>query len=120
MAVKKDLMNIEKKEMLDKLYLTYKKNNKDIYKRIAEILGSSRRKSVSVNLSKLEKLSNVSEGSIVVVPGKILGVGNLNKKITIYAYSFSSSVKEKLKNNCKSLDDFLKDKIDYKKAVIIK
>lgn len=120
MAVKKDLMNIEKKETLDRLYKTFKSSNKDIYKKIVEVLSSSRKNSVSVNLSKLEKLANVKEGAIVVIPGKVLGVGDLNKKITVYAYSFSKSAKEKLKNNSKSLDDFLKDKIDFKKCVIIK
>jgi len=120
MAVKKDLMNIEKKEMLDNLYLAYKKDKKDIYKRVAEILNSSRKNNVSVNLAKLEKLKNISDGSIVVVPGKVLGVGNLNKKIVVYAYDFSSSAKEKLSSSAKSLSDFVKDKIDYKKAVIIR
>jgi len=54
------------------------------------------------------------------VSGKILGVGTLNKKVTVYAYSFSKSAKEKLKTNAKNLLDFAKDKIDLKKAVIIK
>ncbi len=120
MAVKKDLMNIEKKETLDKLYTSFKSSKKEIYKKVAEMLSSSRRMTISVNLSKLQKLDNVKEGSIVIVPGKVLGVGDLNKKITVYAYSFSKSAKEKLKNNAKNMNDFAKDKIDFKKCVIIK
>jgi len=120
MAVKKDLMNLEKKQTLDNLYSVYKSSKKEIYKKVASMLESSRRNMISVNLSKLEKLNNVIEGSIVIVPGKILGVGNLEKKITVYAYSFSKSAKEKLDKNAKTFDDFTKDKIDFKKCVIIK
>jgi large subunit ribosomal protein L18e len=120
MAVKKDLMNIEKKQTIDSLYSAFKEKKKDIYKKVADDLSSSRRRNIKINLTKIESLKNVSDGSIVIVSGKILGVGTLNKKVTVYAYSFSKSAKEKLKTNAKNLLDFAKDKIDLKKAVIIK
>lgn len=119
MTMKKDVMNFEKKSMIDLLNQTSKTKKKEIYSRVADILNTAKRRAVKVNLVKLEKLDLVKDGTIVVVPGKLLGTGILNKKIVIYAYSFSSSVKEKVKN-IKSLKDFCKDTIDYKKTMIVK
>jgi large subunit ribosomal protein L18e len=42
-----------------------------------------------VNLSKLERYAN--EGDVIVVAGKVLGAGNLNKKVTIAAFRFSET-----------------------------
>ena len=119
MTMKKDVMNVEKKNMIDILYQTSKTKKKEIYSRVADILNTAKRRAVKVNLVKLEKLELVTDGAIVIVPGKLLGTGVLNKKLTIYAYSFSSSVKEKVKS-IKSLKDFCKDTIDYKKTIIVK
>lgn len=118
MTIRKTLKGNEKIETIDKLFKAYKENKKDIYKRVAKLLEKSVRKNISVNLNKLEKLSVVKAGSIVIVPGKVLGTGNVSKDIVVYAYKFSDSAKEKLKN-AKSIEDFCKDKIDYKKTLII-
>lgn len=120
MAVKKDVMNIEKKQTIDNLYKSFKEKKKEVYKKVADDLNSSRRREVKVNLSKLQTLKNIKDDSIVVVSGKILGSGNLDKNIVVYSYSFSKTAKEKLKNNLKNLNDFSKDKIDFKKVIIIK
>jgi large subunit ribosomal protein L18e len=119
MTMKKDLMNIEKKGIIDLLYATSKQKKKEIYVRVAELINVSRRRENKVNLSKLQTLDVVKDGAIVIVPGKVLGSGILNKKITIYANSVSESTKLKYKG-IKSIKDFCKDSIDYKKAIIIK
>ncbi len=120
MAVKKDVMNIEKKEVIDVFYKTFKEKKKDVYKKIAEMIETSRRRMISVNLSKIQKLKNVLDDSIVVIPGKVLSVGTLEKNVLVYAYSFSKSAKDKLKEKLKPITDFTKDKIDFKKVVIVK
>ncbi len=117
--MKKDVMNIEKKGIIDLLYATGKQKKKEIYIRVAELINVSRRRENKVNLSKLETLKIVKDGAIVIVPGKLLGSGVLNKKIIIYANSISESAKTKYKD-IKSIKDFCKDSIDYKKAIIIK
>ena len=48
-------------------------------------------------LDKLDK--ETKEGEIVIVPGKILGKGQLNHKLTLAAFSFSSKALEKIKNS---------------------
>jgi len=119
MSVKRDTINLEKKDIINKLYETYRLKKKNIFRRLAEILKTPSRNLASVNLSKFEKLKNVVDGSVVVVPGKVLGVGELSKKITIYAYQYSSTAKTKFKN-IKNLDDFCDADVDFKKIIIIK
>jgi len=119
MTMKKDLMNIDKKAIIDLLYATSKQKKRDIYVRVAELINVPRRRENKVNLSKLQTLDIVKDGAIIIVPGKVLGSGVLHKKITIYANSISESAKEKYKG-IKLMKDFCKDTIDYKKAIIIK
>ncbi|MEM1570414.1 MAG: 50S ribosomal protein L18e [Candidatus Bathyarchaeia archaeon] len=69
---------------------------------IAERLKRPRRLMAEVNLSKLSKYT--SDGEVVVVPGKILGLGEISHRITVAALSFSKTAKAKLmKAECKCL-----------------
>ena len=47
-----------------------------------------------MNLNEIDK--EVKEGEIVVIPGKVLSQGEINKKIKIAAIGFSEKAKEKL------------------------
>lgn len=69
-------------------------NNTDIWRAISDSLCAPRRGSASVNLSKIDVLA--SEGEVVAVPGKVLGFGNLTKKVDVAALSFSQSAREKI------------------------
>lgn len=71
------------------------KKNK-AWNKIAQIIGGSRKKYSSINLKEIDNCSQ--DGDIVVVPGKVLSSGNLDKKVKICAVNFSESAKEKLKN----------------------
>lgn len=67
---------------------------------VASILSSPRRRKIDVNLDKIDKESE--EGDTVVVPGKVLGDGEISKKISIAALSFSEQAREKLQEKkCK-------------------
>lgn len=63
--------------------------------KIAEKLSSSRRKMLEINLKEIDK--NSESGDVVVVAGKVLGAGNIGKKIRISALKFSKEALEKLK-----------------------
>lgn len=52
------------------------------------------RKKISVNVSKIDKFAK--EGEFIAVPGKVLGFGNISKKIDVAALSFSPSAREKI------------------------
>ncbi|MEM3374269.1 MAG: 50S ribosomal protein L18e [Candidatus Woesearchaeota archaeon] len=83
-------------------------NDAKIWKVVATYLEKSSKRA-EVNLSKIDKYAR--EGEIVVVPGKVLGMGDLTKKLTICAYGFSSSALLKIQENgssVMSLSDLIK------------
>mgnify|MGYP001559322002 CR=1 FL=1 len=67
-----------------------------IWQRVAYDLSKSTRQRRIVNIYKLDKFAN--EGETVVVPGKILSVGELSKKLDVAAFSFSEEAKKKIIN----------------------
>jgi len=67
---------------------------KEKWLKVAAILSGSRRKMPSLNLTDIEKGSK--EGDTVVVPGKVLSQGEINKKIKVVALGFSERAREKL------------------------
>ncbi len=62
---------------------------------VAKNLSKSRRSRISVNLSQLNRHTERSD--IVVVPGKILGTGNLDHALTVASFQLSASAEGKLK-----------------------
>jgi len=50
-----------------------------------------------IELEAKRKLGYRKEGETVVVPGKVLNVGELTKKVEVAAFSFSQSAEEKIK-----------------------
>lgn len=84
--------------ILLKLIVELKKKSSEqsanIWGRVADDLEKPTRQRRVVNLSSLSR--HTKEDEIVVVPGKVLGAGNLNHKITISAFQFSGGAKEKI------------------------
>ena len=66
----------------------------DSWKRVAGILSGPRRKSIDFNLQEISK--NAKEGENILIPGKVLSQGEVDKKIKIIALNFSGKAKEKL------------------------
>jgi large subunit ribosomal protein L18e len=73
------------------------KEDSGFWKRIAKELSNSTRRRRSVNIAKINQYTK--EGEMVVVPGKVLGVGELDHNVTIAALEFSESALVKIKNN---------------------
>jgi len=65
--------------------------------KIAEILSGPRKNRTNLNLEELNK--KVKDEKIIVIPGKILSQGELDKKIKIVALGFSEKAEEKLKKS---------------------
>lgn len=68
---------------------------------VAGVLTGSRRNKVALNLDEIGRRvdeEKVKE-TVIVVPGKVLGQGDLKKKIKVVALSFSEQASEKLKKN---------------------
>ncbi len=66
-----------------------------IWKDIAKRLEKPLRNWPEVNLDKISKY--VQNKETALIPGKVLSTGNLDKKITISAWSFSEKAEEKIK-----------------------
>jgi large subunit ribosomal protein L18e len=69
------------------------KNNLEI----AKILSGPCKNMEEINLDELSK--EVKENENIIIVGKVLGKGNLDKKCKIIALKFSEKAIEKLKNN---------------------
>ncbi|MDP3765450.1 MAG: 50S ribosomal protein L18e [Nanoarchaeota archaeon] len=66
----------------------------NLWRRVAIDLEKPTRQRRVVNLSSLSR--HTKENDVIVVPGKVLGAGNLEHKLTISAFQFSSGAKEKI------------------------
>ncbi len=80
--------------LVDTIFEAKKSKN---WNRIAQLVSGSRRKYASVNLGRIEKESK--EGEILIIPGKVLGNGDLTKKVKICALYFSDSALNKIKQS---------------------
>lgn len=72
---------------------SYKEKGK-IWGRLAEDLEKPSRQRRTVNLSRINRFAK--DGETIVVPGKVLAAGELDRGITIAAWQFSDSAKEKI------------------------
>jgi len=97
-----------------------KEQNAPLWKRIATDLERATRQRRIVNLSILNR--NTKLGEMVIIPGKLLGSGMLEHKLTVSAFQISAGAKEKLKHagaNIVSLLDISKENPKGKRIRII-
>ena len=73
-------------EELVRTIIKAKKNEK--WLEVSSALSIPKRKAISANLNEIE--NEAVHGETIVVPGKVLGKGDLSKKIKISAFSFSN------------------------------
>jgi large subunit ribosomal protein L18e len=78
-----------------------------LYRKLAIEITKSKRKKVQVNIDKINSLTKGDE--VVIVPGKVLGQGELNHSLVIAALSFSESARKKLekKSNLMTIQEFM-------------
>jgi large subunit ribosomal protein L18e len=81
---------------LIRLIIACEKTKSKMWKEIARRLAIKRRRA-EVNVSKIDRYAK--EGETIVVPGVVLGNGNITKKVKVAALRFSKSAKEKLLNS---------------------
>ena len=69
-------------------------------------MAKPKRKRVAVNVCRLNRFTQKND--IVVVPGKVLGAGEIDHRITVAAFAFSEKAREKIikaKGKCLFLPD---------------
>ncbi len=97
-----------KVSLIRKLRSAANKNQAQIWKSLASELSKPNRRRVAVNLSQINR--NSSKGDIILVPGKVLGAGEIDHEIEIAAESFSESAQLKIKGvggTCFSIEELL-------------
>src|SRR3989338_1675277 len=85
-------MNFQLQQLL--LALAPKAIESRFWKRVAEDIQKPSRQRRIVNLYKIDRFAQ--DGETIVVPGKVLSVGQLTKKVDVAAIMFSKEAKEKI------------------------
>lgn len=83
-------------------------NEAPVWRDIAARLEGPQSNWAEVNVGKLDRYAD--QGDVIVVPGKLLGAGELAKKLTVASYRSSRQAKDKVENaggTSMSLDQIL-------------
>lgn len=83
--------------LIDKLLDGNAENEAPIWKDVAKKLANSRRNHAEINISRIQKHSRDNE--VILVPGKVLGGGELSKAVSVAAVSFSESARRKIEGS---------------------
>lgn len=103
---------------LKRTILLLKKQKNEFWNYVAKLLARPRKKTIQVNLDKINKFGKET----VLVPGKILSKGELQKKLTISAFRISEKAREKIKEAGSTyidIEDILKKNPEAKGIKII-
>ena len=85
-----------------------RKNEIGLWRRIADDLEMSTRSRREVNLFRIAR--HTKENETIIVPGKVLGTGDLHHKVNIAAFNFSRGAVEKIekaKGTCMSISEII-------------
>lgn len=80
--------------LIAELKSTSRETDADVWSAVADRLEKPRRTHAEVNLGRIERYAR--EDELVVVPGKVLGSGTLQKEVTVAAVDFSSTAETKI------------------------
>lgn len=113
---------LETQELVTSLNQTSRKTKKVFWKNLSSIIEKPTRNQISINVSKLDKLAQKFKGKTLVIPGKILSMGELNTKTKVVAIEASQKAIEKInaKGELILLKDFISEKVNVKDLVIVK
>ena len=92
-------------DLVVELKKTATKNKVKIWKAVADELLKPTRRMREVNIDKINRVTK--DKDTIVVPGKVLGTGDLDHNVTVAAFNFSQSAKTKL-GNILSIEELLK------------
>jgi large subunit ribosomal protein L18e len=81
-------------KLVNELKKTSNENKAPIWKYAAELLEKPDSRQAEVNVAKLEKYAKPN--TYVLVPGKLLGDGELAKPLSVTAFRYSGSAKKKI------------------------
>jgi len=88
--------NVQVRKLIRLLRKASRAYNVEIWRDVAERLNAPRRRRVEVNVSRINRYTRA--GDLVLVPGKVLGSGEIDHPVTVAALSFSAKAVEKIKS----------------------
>jgi len=71
-----------------------RKNKAAIWEKVAEFLCKPRRSRIEINVGQIER--HAAKGDVIAVPGRVLGSGAIESKVTIAAHRFTNQAKQKI------------------------
>ena len=90
------------------------------WKRVVKDLKKPSRQRREVNIYKINKAAR--EGETIIVPGKVLSLGELSKPVSVVALHFSANAREKIisaNGKILSISELLKSNPEGKKVRIL-
>ncbi|MFW9937669.1 MAG: 50S ribosomal protein L18e [Candidatus Thorarchaeota archaeon] len=96
------------------------KTKRRIWRKVSKKLSGPRRNRVEANLYRINKVTKNND--VIVVPGKVLGIGDLDHKLTIACVSYSDNAKKKIEDSGSkliSVEELLEKNPDGKNVKII-
>ncbi|MDE1842287.1 putative ribosomal protein L15 [Nitrosotalea sinensis] len=81
-------------QMVNTLRVASKKNKAPIWERLADLALKPTRAKRTMNLGQIDRLA--ADNDVIIVPGKVLGTGNLSHKITLCSFSISTTGAKKV------------------------
>ncbi len=93
-----------------------------LWKDLAERLSKPRRTLACVNIWKINRAAAKAGGKLLLVPGKVLGNGELSGKVEVAALEFSESAARKIRANgsALSVQQLLESKRKAAEIVVVK
>jgi large subunit ribosomal protein L18e len=106
MKIRKKNQNVQ--ELIENLNRLGYEKDADVWKAVAKNLNRPTRNRYELSVSSLEK--NTKSKETVVVPGAVLGSGEISKPLTIAALKFSKEAREKIKKaggTCMDIEELM-------------
>ena len=97
-----------------------KLHESNFWRRVIKDLNKPTRQRREVNIYKINKCAR--DGEIILVPGKVLSVGEIDKKVEVAAMNFSEEAKRKIiqdKGKVMTISELLKNNPEGKKVRIL-
>ena len=88
------MTNPELKATIRALRAASRRGGPALWKALADQLDGANRRRPAVNLSRINRYTEA--GDVVAVPGKVLASGGLTHPVTVAAFSFSETAREKI------------------------
>ncbi|WP_290901424.1 50S ribosomal protein L18e [Ferroglobus sp.] len=97
-------------KLIDTLLKASAENNAKIWKDVAERLAKPTKHMAEVNVGKIER--HLKDNEVALIPGKVLGAGEISRAVKVAAFKFSESAKRKIEKaggTCMSIEELIKE-----------